>query len=423
MSRLQVWWARRLVGSVELESNERMGFVYSPEWLEAGDAFPISLSMPLRPERYLEAAHSFFANLLPEADVRARLCQRLKVTPGNDFELLRLIGGECAGALTLGVEPPADESAETNYRPISSEQLRLWSLANTPDVFSSTVGRDGVRLSLAGAQDKLPVRLQAGAASLPLGPAPSTHLLKFASPHFKYLPENEYLLGTIAGKLGLTVPRSDLMRPEGGGTILVVERYDRRIEGTAIIRLHQEDFCQALGRSPLRKYQKEGGPRPGELAAVIRTHGSLPVVDLRRLVSWGLFNWLFGNCDAHAKNASLLLSPIGGVRLAPFYDLVCTRVYKSLDRQLAMSFGGQFDPGQVLRRDLEEYARELKVGWRLVWGVLEELLDQAQAAITSASDEFGGRFGDCPILEMTGQQLTKNLKRAKNTLHCPGRPE
>lgn len=416
MSRLQVWWTQQLVGTVELDRNERMEFIYADDWLGFPSAFPISLSLPLRAEKYHEQAHSFFANLLPEADVRVRLCQRLKVTPGNDFELLRMIGGECAGALTLGDTPPANPSSTADYRPITSEQLRLWSLSNAPDVFSSTVGRDGVRLSLAGAQDKLPVRLDGNATSLPLGPAPSTHLLKFASPHFKYLPENECLLGMIAGKLGLPVPSADLWRPEGGGTILVVERYDRRREGAKIVRLHQEDFCQALGRSPLRKYQKEGGPRPGELAAIVRTHGSLPVVDLRLLVSWGLFNWLFGNCDGHAKNASLLLSPDKGVRLAPFYDLVCTRVYKSLDRNLAMSFGRQFDPGQVLRRDLEEYARELQVGPRLVWGALEEQLDRAETAIAAGCEEFVQRFGDSPILEMVSQQLAKNLKRARNTL-------
>ena len=102
MSQLPVWWTQRLVGTVELERNERMAFAYSAEWLGMPTAFPISLSLPLRAERYGAEAHSFFANLLPEADVRTRLCQRLKVTPGNDFELLRLIGGECAGALTLG---------------------------------------------------------------------------------------------------------------------------------------------------------------------------------------------------------------------------------------------------------------------------------------------------------------------------------
>ncbi len=202
MSSLRVWWQRDWVGTISLSRGERMEFRYTPEWLGNQAAFPISLSLPLRAEVFGEQAHSFFANLLPEADVRVRLCQRLKVTPGNDFELLRLIGGECAGALTVADEPPADQFSQDDYRPIELEQLRLWSLATTPDAFSSTVGRDGVRLSLAGAQDKLPVRLTGKQVSLPLGQAPSTHLLKFASPHFKYLPENEFFLGLVAGQLG-----------------------------------------------------------------------------------------------------------------------------------------------------------------------------------------------------------------------------
>jgi serine/threonine-protein kinase HipA len=156
----------------------------------------------------------------------------------------------------------------------------------------------------------------------------------------------------LAVRLGLPVPATAIWRIEGGGTILVVERYDRRREAETIQRLHQEDFCQALGRSPLRKYQKEGGPRPGEVADILRLYGSLPSEDLRLLIRWGLFNWLYGNCDAHAKNISLLFGPARGTRLAPFYDLVCTRVYKSLDHHLAMSLGEQFDPGAVLQRGL-----------------------------------------------------------------------
>lgn len=416
MKPLSVWWQQRLVGRVSLTSVERMEFAYAPEWLDSTFAFPISLSLPLRTESYGEPAHSFFANLLPEADVRARLCQRLKVTPGNDFELLRLIGGECAGALTLSDLPPSADFSAADYRPIDPEQLRVWSLANTPDVFSSTVGRDGVRLSLAGAQDKLPVRISGQELSLPLGQAPSTHLLKFASPYFKHLPENEYLLGQLARRLGLPVPEATLMRPDGGGTVLVVERYDRRWEKNEIQRLHQEDFCQALGRSPLRKYQKEGGPRHGELAEIIRVHGSLPLTDLRLLARWAIFNWLLGNCDAHAKNVSLLFSPLGGTRLAPFYDLVCTRVYKPLDRHLAMSFGEQFEPGQVIRRDLEAYAREIQMGSSLIFNLIEEFLSVTTGELEAAAREFRDRHGDNPILEMVRLQVAKNLKRAANTL-------
>jgi len=108
MTGLHVWRRRDCVGSLQVDRDDRMEFCYDARWLASSDAFSISLSLPLRGEPYREAAHHFFANMLPEADVRARLCQRLKVTPGNDFELLRLIGGECAGALTISLDPPAE---------------------------------------------------------------------------------------------------------------------------------------------------------------------------------------------------------------------------------------------------------------------------------------------------------------------------
>ncbi|MFM9195166.1 MAG: type II toxin-antitoxin system HipA family toxin [Planctomycetia bacterium] len=416
MSESRVWWRQECVGTLRVDRNDRMEFHYDSRWLLSSAAFPVSLSMPLRPEPYGDAAHHFFANLLPEADVRARLCQRLKVTPGNDFELLRLIGEECAGALTISSEMPVDTFNTASYRPIDAEQLRRWSLAAAPGAFVSTVGQDGVRLSLAGAQDKLPVLLDGAMAQVPLGSAPSTHLLKFGSSYFKHLPQNECLMALVAERLSLPVAATALRKIDGGGTVLVVERYDRHRDAETIVRIHQEDFCQAIGRSPLRKYQKEGGPRPGELSEVLRRHGSLPSEDLRHLVRWGLFNWLFGNCGAHAKNISLVFDPTRGIRLAPFYDLVCTRVYQSLDRHLAMSIGEQFDPGAVLRRDLEAYARELHVGSRLVGETVAELLATGKQRLVEAIAEFRGRYGDSPILDMVRRQVIRNLNRAATLL-------
>jgi serine/threonine-protein kinase HipA len=123
-----------------------------------------------------------------------------------------------------------------------------------------------------------------------------------------------------------------------------------------------------------------------------------------------------GNCDAHAKNVSLLLSPLRGTRLAPFYDLVCTRVYKPLDRNLAMSFGDQFEPGQVIRRDLEAYAKEIQMGSNLVFDLVEEFLSETTQKLEAATQEFRSLYGESPILEMVRLQIAKNLKRAANTI-------
>jgi hypothetical protein len=145
--------------------------------------------------------------------------------------------------------------------------------------------------------------------------------------------------------------------------------------------------------------KKEGGARPGEVGEILRLHGSLPSEDLRLLVRWGLFNWLFGNCNAQAKNISIIFDPKHGIRLAPFYDLVCTRVYKSLDRHLAMSIGEQFDPGAVLHRDLEAYALQLRVGSRLVDETVAELLATGKQRLVLAA--IGARDGPTLLMPLT----------------------
>lgn len=416
MIELGVWWRGRRVGTVTNQAGDRMAFRYADEWTRSEDAFPISLSLPLGREEFGEAAHCFFANLLPEADVRVRLCQQLKVSPGNDFELLGRIGGECAGALNVGPEPGEPDRGEPRYIAVDPEELRRWSLAKLPDVFSTVVGRDGVRLSLAGAQDKLPVRIEGEEVRLPVGGAASTHVLKFASARFKHLPENECLMAIAARRLGLVVSESRLWRLPRGGRILVVERYDRRIEEGEVVRLHQEDFCQALGRSPLRKYEKEGGPSAGELAEVVRRYGSIPAMDLRTLIRWQLFNWLFGNADGHAKNLSLLIEQVSGVRLAPIYDLVCTQIYKTLDRSMAMSIGGSFDPGQIAVRSLERHATDMQLGAASVVGMAREMVADGRRHLTEAIVEFRDRYGDSAVLDMVQLQVNRNLRRAATTL-------
>lgn len=223
-------------------------------------------------------------------------------------------------------------------------------------------------------------------------------------------------MALVAERLTLPVPATALWRIDSGGAIFVVERYDRRWESATIERVHQEDFCQALGRSSLRKYQKEGGPRPGDVAEILRLHGSLPSEDLRLLVRWGLFNWLFGNCDAYAKNISLVFDPTRGIQRTPFYDLVCTRVYKSLDRHLAMSVGEQFDPDAVLRRDLDAHAHELHVGSRMIGENVAELLATGKQRLVESVAEFRDRYGDCPMLDMVRLQVARTLKRAATLL-------
>ncbi len=409
---LYVHYHRQLVGTLHAHG-EQFSFRYARSWLEQPQHFPISLSLPLSGEYSDEAAQAFFVNLLPEATVRQRICAALKISAGNDFELLRAIGGDCAGALTI-TETETVALRPIAYEFISPKQLDDWS-AGTPDAFSAVTGHNEVRLSLAGAQDKLPVHEIDGRLAIPTGDAPSTLLLKFASPFYSHLPENEAFVTLIAKKLGLPVVDIEL-RATAKKRIAVIHRYDRIVDDRGIRRLHQEDFCQALGIDARRKYEKEGGPSLAACAAVIRAHCALPIVELRKLIDWALFNLIFGNADAHGKNLSLLNGEDGRRVLAPFYDLVCTRNYPKIDRHLAMSLGGRTDPDLVGQAQLRQFAEDLGVGWRLIEEATERLIQRSSQAIDEATAVFQERWGRSPVLPRIVTLARKQLQRLSREL-------
>ncbi|MCU0709005.1 MAG: type II toxin-antitoxin system HipA family toxin [Pirellula sp.] len=410
---LYVHFGSQTVGVLELANDNLMRFEYRPDWIRAEGTFPISLSLPFDGSYTDRASHHYFANLLPEGNVREQICRALGISPSNDFELLKAIGGECAGALE--VSPRCEPSAPANpprYEPVTDEQLAQWSVG-TPDAFSDVTGHDEVRLSLAGAQDKLPVHVDDdGVILIPVAGSPSTHILKFASPFYSHLPENETFMALLAKSVGLPVVDIQL-RATPKARIAVIARYDRVLRDGVYHRLHQEDFCQALGISPSNKYQKEGGPSLKQCAEVIRRHAAFPLVDLNKFLQWALFNWLAGNADAHGKNLSLLYDQSGAPSLAPFYDLVCTRNYKNLSRFLAMEMGGTADPDLVGARHLEAFAAEVKLRPKLVLGVADALLEQIANALDPVSASFVEQYGDSPIVERVPMVIRKQIRRAR----------
>ncbi|MEM8678631.1 MAG: type II toxin-antitoxin system HipA family toxin [Planctomycetota bacterium] len=413
--RLQVFFATREVGDLVADPDRKLSFQYAPDWLAAGDAFPISLSMPLRGDRYAPpVSHNFFANLLPEANVRARVCAKLKISADNDFELLRAIGGDCAGALSITSGTPSSDADPAKATPISDEQLAAWS-TGTVDAFSAVSGEGNVRLSLAGAQDKLPIHVADGRFLLPEDRLASTHLLKFASPFFSHLPDNEALTTLLARNLGLNVVNVQLV-PTAQARVLLIERYDRVQQGAGWLRLHQEDFCQALGIGHLQKYEKEGGPSLKQCADLIRGYCSMPALDIDGLLQWSLFNLLAGNSDAHGKNISILYGTDGSIQLAPFYDLVCTRNYERLDRHLAMNLGGETDPGLVRAHHLEQLAADLKVNSKLVTRTMEGLLERLPTTLDKTVTQFNNVYGESPVLERLPQTIRQQVRRTKTML-------
>lgn len=411
--RLFVHYERQTVGELTLLPAGLMQFEYRQEWKLGTSSFPISISLPLDGQFDVNTSRDFFVNLLPEANVRQQICQSLKISPGNDFELLKAIGGDCAGALAITVSD-APVQADQSYEEVREQQLADWSVG-TPAAFSAVTGQNEIRLSLAGAQDKLPVHIEGDQILVPRGNTPSTSLLKFASPFYSHLPENETFVTMLARAAGLPVVDIHLRKTARAG-IAVIARYDRSFQDGQYRRLHQEDFCQALGISASRKYEKEGGPGLRQCADIIRRHTSFPLLELQKLMQWTLFNLLVGNADAHGKNLSLLYADRHSLRLAPFYDLVCTRNYRNISRHLAMSLGGVSDPDQIGHHHLQAMADDLGVRGRVVINAASSLCEKLSESIPSTSEKFAALYGDSPVLERLPIIIRKQIRLLQTQL-------
>jgi len=344
MRQLNVWFDRVLVGKLREEDTGRLTFSYESSFVSDPDAYAISVSLPKRTEPFEErACLPFFDGLLPEARQRTTVARLLGVTERNTFSLLDRLGGEVAGALEF-LPPdtsPIPSQAASSPKPLNTSELAnlLAELPRRPLL----AGTEGLRLSLAGAQSKLPVCLVAGDVCLPGEDQPTTHILKPAIPEFLASTENEAFAMTLAAELGLPtaeVQVRTLDTSNGKVSFLLVERYDRFHSDGRVHRLHQEDFCQALGVPTTSKYQSEGGPSFKACFDLIRRVSTRPSVDLGSLLDVAIFNVFIGNADAHGKNFSLLYTP-NGLRLAPFYDLMSTVYYPDLSSDFAMKIGGQ----------------------------------------------------------------------------------
>ena len=316
---LNVWSDQRLVGYLWRNTQGLIGFRYDDNWLAQG-GFAISHTLPLRNGDFVPdegLAHRFFANLLPEGGVRDQIVRDLKI-PNTDFNLLRAIGGECAGALSI-LEAEYQPAVDYEYHKVSDEELANL-VARRGQVYTWTTN-ERPRLSLAGAQDKCPLLVRDSTYWLPRKESPSSHILKFELSDYRHLPAYETFTTLLAEAIGLPVVDIQL-RSIADTHYALIKRYDRyKLESGQIARLHQEDFCQALGFGHEHKYQEYGGPTFADCYRLIQDVSSDPANDLQHLLRWQIFNVLAGNSDGHAKNLSLLYRPGGEIRLAPFYDL------------------------------------------------------------------------------------------------------
>ena len=337
MIRLRVWANARPMGWFGHAAGEYF-FEYDTEWLHHPGAFTLAPQFALDPTRFSGAlVRHFFENLLPEGEALDDIMAALQLRGASHFEVLGRLGAELPGVLSL-LPPDAQPQHLQQYTPLPSEVLsqRLAARAQTPLLVSNT----STTMSLAGAQDKIGLRLDSKTLRLfeSVGPSPTTHILKPDTRQARYAPSaiNEYACMQLARALRLPVPATWLLRvPEA---VYVVERYDRSVVAGNIVGLHQIDGCQLLGHGAGWKYERLGGlVSIAKLVHALRAL-HIPGGDMLQLQRWVMFNYLIGNADAHAKNLSVLIDD-QGYRLAPFYDLLCVRAYG--DTGLALFIGDE----------------------------------------------------------------------------------
>jgi len=391
---LNVYWHKDIVGTLYLDERRRFVFQYAPDWPMRENPMPLSLGLPLQVEAYTDdRARPFFANLLPESELRRTIARKLGLSEQNDFALLEAVGGECAGAISLSEGPLPDNNS--SYRLLDDGQLNVL-IAELPKR-PMLAGEQGIRLSLAGAQNKLPVYFDGSQISLPMGSAASSHIVKPPIKQYPQTVENETFCMQLAGQMDLPVPEVTILHK--AEPLYLVARYDRQINKQSnISRLHQEDFCQALGIAPDMKYEKEGGPGLKVCFELLRKNSIQPVADVHHLLQWVVFNYLIGNADAHAKNIALLFTNSGPV-LAPFYDLMCTAVYDELTDRIAMKIGGEDKPDWVIAHRWQQFAEDIDVGYKLVKQTLEIMSQKIVVEAKVVQKEFTEQHGECALLE------------------------
>lgn len=343
---LPVYFEDRPVGHIHVEATGP-GFVYERSWIEARGAFPISVTMPMSEreapsERFLIWA----ANLLPEAEQLAMAGRQLGIAQNDVLGLLEAMGRDTAGALSFGAPGSTETKDWSEIRNEDALERIIEELPRKPFL----AGDDGVSMSLAGVQTKLALSQDDhGCLYVPMGGAPSTHILKPDSDRLPGSVQNEAYCLTLARRCGLDVPPVTT-GTAGRRSYFLIRRYDRIPDSHRWRRLHQEDFCQVLGKPPAAKYERNrtgiAGPALTDMIAAVRRHALAP--DLLGMLDTAVFNILACNTDAHAKNYSLML-PAGRPRIAPLYDVMCAEPFANVTRNLAQTVAGK-NRGEHLKR-------------------------------------------------------------------------
>ncbi|OKL45111.1 type II toxin-antitoxin system HipA family toxin [Pseudovibrio exalbescens] len=404
---LSVLLNNRRIGTLIKEPSGAVVFQYDETWLAWDYALPVSLSLPLREEAYRGApVVAVFENLLPDADaLRRRVAERVGAAGTDAYSLLAAIGHDCVGALQFAAgDAPVDDASAINGAVVDEVAIEamLKGLAQAPLGLSR---EDPFRISVAGAQEKTALLYHEGQWLKPHGTTPTTHIFKT---QIGRLPngidlsdsvENEYYCLRFAAACGLPVT-SAAMHTFGETKALVIERFDRRwTRDGRLLRLPQEDCCQALSVPPTRKYQNEGGPGLVDLLQLMKGSDD-PAADQATLLKAQMLFWLIGATDGHAKNFSVFLGPGGSFQLTPLYDILTAQpslMSRQIDRKqmkLALSVGrnNHYRLDQIHGRHFLQTAEQARLPKGLVHNALSEIAEAALKAVEVMEQELPPNF-------------------------------
>ena len=392
-----------LTGSSEYDAS----FTYSEDYLAQSAARPISISLPLREEPFgPEQTGNFFEGLLPEGFLRRKVAENNRADNNDYFSLLELLGAECLGAIQI--KGSSYDVIRPEYRQVDRELMGQ--LAAEGATLSADLVVES-HLSLTGASGKVGMyKDQEGRWYLPIGTAPSTHILKQSHIRYDHIVQNEQLALRTAAAMGIEIPHSEIIQAEYGENIdgavrneldsrvlLATERYDRDLQGSineidglpVPLRLHQEDFAQALGISSSGKYERPGDEHMKKMFELLRRYSAEPIGDQMKLWDIIVFHYLIGNTDGHIKNFSLIYdSNLRSVRLAPAYDIVSTIVYDTHSSEMAFSIGGETEWNRLGRDSFERAAEDIGLSKNIFMKRFDDMSAGFETALRSTAEEM-----------------------------------
>jgi serine/threonine-protein kinase HipA len=471
MDKLIVFMDGRQMGHLTQQQG-RLAFAYSDDWRGAEGAYPLSTSMPLISKDHgHKEVTAFLWGLLPDNEqVLQRWARSFQVSARNPFALLSHVGEDCAGAVQFVSEERAptflEETGDNAVEWLTERDIGRRLTALKQDAGAGRTPRDTGQFSLAGAQPKTALYFDGKKWGIPHGRMPTTHILKPPTDEFDGFAENEHLCLQLAAALGLQTTRSTI-RSFDGANAIVVERYDRRrvtdivadrlraadvldtqagraeaagninvadglrqkaasireqsrvLSNTSpvpVLRVHQEDFCQALSILPVNKYQDQGGPGPTEMIMHLRSHAANPedsARDVRRLVDAQIFNWFIGGTDAHGKNYSILIGASGRIRLTPLYDIASILAYPDKDPRkvkLAMKIGDEYRLSKITGSEWLKFAAANKLDQELVLERIRSLGKALPDALSDTIKTMRSQKLDHRILKILAKMLPERSR-------------